>query len=292
MAYNQRNRSLVTGFTVTDIPMNQSDDGISPAWRAIDSFERVIGLMNSKHLRVLVVAAVFLSGVFLAAPPANALSFTPSESEWVVWPDYCRARYVVSGAGKSSVFKSRVSPAVVAQHKARVGAEAWYWLHHYCAARAYITRAANEESDTKTEQWLREAESNAMGQYERIGNMDTLFIDVTISIAQIHIQRGNNDAALRFLNQAIHAQPTVSSPYALASMIYRKTGEPRKAVQVLQKGDTALDGQSAEIHYFLGHIYIELSELDSAADHARRAYELGYPLPGLASKLRRLGRTL
>ena len=41
-----------------------------------------------------------------------------------------------------------------------------------------------------------------------------------------------------------------------------------------------------------GLIADDVNNLDSAVLHAQRAYELGYPLPGLASKLRGRGRFL
>jgi len=41
---------------------------------------------------------------------------------------------------------------------------------------------------------------------------------------------------------------------------------------------------------FLGLFDLDANDLDSVVKHARRAYELGYPLLGLTSKLRGRGR--
>ncbi len=44
-----------------------------------------------------------------------------------------------------------------------------------------------------------------------------------------------------------------------------------------------------EPHYNLGLLYIETKNYSLARKHAKRAYELGYPLPGLKNKLEKLG---
>jgi len=250
-------------------------------------------MMISMAPRNALVVAVFACCMFVfAMPRAHALAFAPTEAEWLAWPDYCRARYVESGAGQDSKFRNSVSPAVVAQQRARVGAEAWYWLHHYCAALSYMSRAAATQDELRAERLLRDAELNAMGQYQRMGKDNFLFPEVMVTIAQIHWQRGDANRAHSFLEEAMQAQPTAASPYAYAATLYRQSGEPAKAIAVLLRGDAAVNGQSAELHYFLGHAYIDVDELDAAVNHAKRAYDLGYPLPGLAVKLRRLGRTL
>lgn len=53
--------------------------------------------------------------------------------------------------------------------------------------------------------------------------------------------------------------------------------------------DTA-NGESAENHYHLGMLNLESADLNAGVAHATRAYDLGYPLPGLREKLLALGR--
>jgi Tfp pilus assembly protein PilF len=50
-----------------------------------------------------------------------------------------------------------------------------------------------------------------------------------------------------------------------------------------------LTPDSPEVHYNMGLLYCDLGKLELARQHADRAYELGYPLPGLRNRLRRLG---
>ena len=47
--------------------------------------------------------------------------------------------------------------------------------------------------------------------------------------------------------------------------------------------------ESAETHYNLGLLYIQLDSLDKSYEHAEIAYSLGFPLSGLRDKLIKLG---
>lgn len=241
--------------------------------------------LNACLVSILVVLALLAD-----SRPAFALAFSPTELEWNAWSALCRARYTVSGAGAGSKFANRVSKAEVATQEAEIGNEAWYYLHHYCAALVYLSRAQNAESEIDAKKWLREAKVNLIAHYQRISKTNRMFSEVVIALARVYREMGDTTAALNYLEESIRHQPEASSPYALAALFYRKDGSLDSALEVLLKGNAATDGTSAELHFLLGHIYIDLGDLDSAVAHAELAYELGYPLPGLASKLRRLGR--
>ena len=47
--------------------------------------------------------------------------------------------------------------------------------------------------------------------------------------------------------------------------------------------------QDATTHYNLGLLYVKRKDLDKARDHARQAYALGFPLPGLRQQLQAAG---
>jgi hypothetical protein len=46
---------------------------------------------------------------------------------------------------------------------------------------------------------------------------------------------------------------------------------------------------SAEFYYTAGAVYLDNGQGDAARDFAIKAYDLGYPLPGLKRKLQHLG---
>lgn len=80
---------------------------------------------------------------------------------------------------------------------------------------------------------------------------------------------------------------------AMVQMIYGmylvkqgKSGDgATKLGQALQ-----LAGDNANVHYNLGLAYFDLKDYDKALASAHRAYELGFPLPGLRNKLEKAGK--
>jgi tetratricopeptide (TPR) repeat protein len=71
--------------------------------------------------------------------------------------------------------------------------------------------------------------------------------------------------------------------------IYRyKSGDSDRA-ELYWKQALQNDPNSADAHYNLGLLYVEESRFRDALEHATKAYDLGYPLPGLKGKLIRAG---
>ena len=223
---------------------------------------------------------------------AAALDFKLNEAEWLTWPDYCRARYLVSGAGRKSNYVGRVSAAEIDKHRSLLGAESWHWLHHHCAGLIYIDRARLATSDRERRILLDRAQNNVAGQFNRTPRDHWFYAEVAITLARIHRSRNELPKALEFLKDGIAAHPTYAASYSLASVIYRDMDDLVQARDILLQGNEATGGKSAEIHYFLGLVFVDRREFELAVDHAAKAYELGYPLPGLRSKLQRLGYDL
>ena len=51
-----------------------------------------------------------------------------------------------------------------------------------------------------------------------------------------------------------------------------------------------LNPDSADAHYNLGLLYVQKADYEQALEHAHAAYARGYPLPGLRTKLEKVGR--
>src|SRR5690606_14457232 len=103
--------------------------------------ERVMAAIRARAARLFRYA---LAASLLGAIPrlGLGLAFAPTEAEWIMWPDYCKARYVVSASGQDSAqFAGRVDAVVVKAWERRLGTEVWYSLHHYCAGMLIAERA-------------------------------------------------------------------------------------------------------------------------------------------------------
>lgn len=90
------------------------------------------------------------------------------------------------------------------------------------------------------------------------------------------------DRALRFRSDDAH----VRMVYGLHLVnLQNKTAAVEQLDKAIQLGDG-----DATLHYNVGLAYFDLKDYDRALAQARRAYGLGFPLPGLRDKLKRAGR--
>jgi tetratricopeptide (TPR) repeat protein len=80
--------------------------------------------------------------------------------------------------------------------------------------------------------------------------------------------------------------PLVRILYADELIRQGKREDAAEQLQVAEKES----GQSATVHYNLGLLYLDLKDYDRSVQHARKAYDLGAPLPGLKNKLAQAGK--
>ena len=80
---------------------------------------------------------------------------------------------------------------------------------------------------------------------------------------------------------------------AAAKMIYAiylaKKGRNTEALKQLN-GAVELDEDSANLQYNIGLVYFDLGKFDESLKYAHRAYQAGFPLPGLRDKLKKAGK--
>jgi tetratricopeptide (TPR) repeat protein len=223
---------------------------------------------------------------------APALVFTPTNTEWASWPPYCQARYVVSAAGADGEFTNRVPQATVKAWQERLGDDVWYALHHYCAG-IIIEARAKLEPDKKHRDFLRQ---NVLGEYrftyDRIPASHPFRAEIAGRMALVYEDLGESENALAVVDKAIEECGTCASAWQAKAMLFRSQNKLEEARKVLEEGDRATEGKSAEINYFLGLVLLDLKDWDEAQARARKAYELGHPLPGLRDRLAKAGHPL
>lgn len=236
--------------------------------------------------------AAALACAMLLPQPAHALSFYPTESEWVVWPEYCQARYVVSAAGSDTIYARRVPQSLVKSWEARLGSEVWYSLHHFCAGLILSERARLETDKTKREFQLRNVIGEYSYSYDRMPQGHAMRAEIAARLGLVYRDLGELDAAVQFLDRAIEDCPTCAVGYLSKAIFHRSRDELPQARAVLEKGVEATGGESAEVHYNLGLVLTAMKDYEAARIHARKAYERGYPLQGLRKQLAKAGHPL
>ncbi len=233
---------------------------------------------------------IFLGPWFAWNQASASLTFEPTADEWATWPPFCRARYAsLAFQIQGTELTGQISAPEIEQWRNALGST-FEHVHHYCFALGDYRRAMSEIDNQKRVFRLNDALGDAKYTYDRIKITDPLGPEIAALYAQIEFELGRADHARTLLNNAMNEKPDADRPYLVLSSIERKAGNLPNAIAVLEKGNSMTNEKSAEINYALGLMYVEQRNYPAAQACATRAYDLGYPLPGLKHKLQRLGQ--
>lgn len=232
---------------------------------------------------------IFLLGA-LYCVSAQAYEFVPTTAEFSSWPRHCQARYVTTDIGRQQPWSAGFPQAVVDQQIADIGWETFEKLHHYCAGIIWLNRSRLERDVATKKFYVRTARAEVLFTYQAMNKKHPIATNVMIALAQVCQANEDYACAEDTLGQAIDLHPSAAAPYSALAVMYRDQKKFDKAEEALIRGDEATEGKSPEINYNLGLLLVDMKDYDGAVERAKRAYELGYPLPGLKNKLVRLDK--
>jgi tetratricopeptide (TPR) repeat protein len=236
------------------------------------------------------VLPAFAAALCFVPRLAVAYDFVPTEADWAAWPRYCQARYASTNIGGQSEWAGTVPATEVANWRARVGVETFLHVHHYCAGAALFNQSRTTGDKQRKLFLLNLARGEVIYTYSRAPTGCALCGEIASTLARIEASAGNTTDAIAVLKTAIGSNPEDPRPYASLAMIYRDLKMFKESIQVLVDCNKVLGGESAEVHYNLGLLYLEVGDIDSALAHAHLAYARSHPLPGLRNRLQALGR--
>lgn len=241
--------------------------------------------------RQCLIVALLAVSLYIPAVESAKVVTEPTQLEWAIWPEYCRARFVASAAGRESMLGRDISKATVALWESKLGGW-WYALHHHCAGLLLTARARLEPEAKKRTYMLNTALREFRFTLARTPQTSQGYAETSIRAAFALQQLGDVAEALNMIDATLETNPTAAGAYAAKAMILRDKKDFESAIATLKAGNEALDGNSAELHYFLGLTYIDVGDYEAATAHAREAYALGHQLPGLRTKLASAGYSI
>jgi tetratricopeptide (TPR) repeat protein len=92
-----------------------------------------------------------------------------------------------------------------------------------------------------------------------------------------------------FFDRAIRFKPSDGVVRMIYGDYLQKTGQTDKALEQLKEA-VNLQPENPNINYNLGLFYMQKKDYEQAKIYAKKAYELGFPLPGLKNKLMEAGK--
>jgi tetratricopeptide (TPR) repeat protein len=236
------------------------------------------------------VSSFILVASLLSATAVMGYSYGPeSQAEWDGWPEYCKARFTVSLIGRrDSAFGSDIGPDVTERWKNELG-DCFGYLHHHCAAVLQLNRAQSARKAQDRNFALEAAIKEDKFAADNCPASNPFSANIATHMAMTFAEGGALAKANEFLDRAIQTHPSYGQSYLVKAALLKKSGKAAAARDVLLEGNEATNGKSAEIHNALGFSYLNSKEYEKAREHARQAYVLGFPLPGLRDRLAKAG---
>jgi len=229
---------------------------------------------------------MLLLGALGTAQNVFAFSFVPTAAEFQAWPLHCKAIYVGAMPDESAQFAHSVPSAAVKKWMKFAKEHGGAW--HYCAGIVQLNRARVEADPKKREYAYERAAAQAAFSYARTSPDKPFRAKMATIMAMAYRGLGKYEIATKILETSISEHPSYPDAYTALALIHRDANHKEQERDILLKGNEATGGKSAEIHYFLGLVYLDMEDIPAASKHAKEAYRLGYPLRGLMSKLKRL----
>ena len=219
---------------------------------------------------------------FFSAFKTLAFNFALSEIEFSTWDMRCKIAFFASGVGESSGFYRNMAPIQKADVMRFGGEAGGAW--HYCAGLIYLQRA-NNTSGKEREENLRRAAGEITYTAVRIPRNHQWYPEIYVDYARAKYLNDKKTEAFTILQQLITTHPTHSLAYTALAYYLKKENQLEQAISILQNVPEKLLTESAELNYFLGWYLMEANEYDAAVKHAKRAYDLNYPVPTLRQRL-------
>lgn len=103
-------------------------------------------------------------------------------------------------------------------------------------------------------------------------------------ISDLALRMKRPEEAEKLLTRAITMFPNQAPSHIIYGIFLQKTGRLDDAISQYERA-LAINPNDSESHYNLGLALLKKGQHQAALEHAQKAYELGYPLPGLRNKL-------
>ena len=92
-----------------------------------------------------------------------------------------------------------------------------------------------------------------------------------------------------YFDRAIRFTPDDATVHTLFGVYLMRLGKPTNALQEFETAER-LGDDSGNLHYNFGLAYFEARDYEKSLAHAKKAYSLGFNLPGLKEKLSKAGK--
>lgn len=249
-----------------------------------------MSLLKTLQRSLAVRSALLLATVAMASSmPANAIDVQPSEVQFFLLPEYCKAKLADSPQNRQGRWNVRlpVNEQRIDYWRAQIGAD-WPHLGQYCGGLIYLSMA---QSPTE----IRRSRDTAAGLFQRaagaIGTArdqvtpgSALWAEMGVKQARALEGAGNREAALNRLVELQQLVPENTDVYVALGQTLKRGGQLRDAIAILEEGleNVRNDGP---LLFYLARYYYAAGDIQRAAELLPQAEEKGMKMDSLRERL-------
>ena len=218
---------------------------------------------------------------------ASAYDFAPTELDFSLSPEYCKARFSVKGIRDLSGPWVRYSEAGINKWASIIGPD-WRHLHHYCTGKVLLTRLQTQQStafqgkELGGKYWRAAEEMEYALKRSSVGS--PLYNTMSIDYARAIEGMGKPDDAVKILVKLRESSPKDVAVYIALAQTLKRAGKTKDAIAVLEKAPVGSRSKGA-IDFWLAHFYSDVGNLEKARHYAELAENAGIKTDRLKKKL-------
>lgn len=241
-------------------------------------------------LNIKILSVVFVLILFFKSNHSFAFGVKLTTVEFNLLHRTCQLFYASTNAGRRHGFATNFSEDEL--RKANIQAEKTGGAWHYCAGVALLNRAQQTSHPIKKLGALRQSLEEIDFTARNIKPDNSMYGEVHLNRARALFQLDQTEKSREVLNKLIQTHPRYVPGYIELARQHDKQGKTNQAIDILNKVDPELQRSSADFNYFIGMYYFKTKNYEKAKYHAKAAYAMGYPLPGLRRMLREKGHAI
>jgi tetratricopeptide (TPR) repeat protein len=231
-----------------------------------------------------------LAAALLTLPPAVlAFSFEPSEKDYYLYPDFCKAKMSDFHRNRKGWWDTKfpINEAQIAFWSKAVGPD-WPHLHHYCAGLTNLSQANDVMWLRKSRLSARQRFGHAVRQIEytlsRSKPGHPLWEQMSLKYAEALGGAGQYADAMEALGEVLARNPKNEQAYALMGRLTKRRGNLNEAIAYLEQGLEA-GAKPGPLLFYLADYYFDLGDYRQAQAYMERAEAAGMKMDRLKRKL-------
>ena len=227
-------------------------------------------------------AFIFVSFCALMfAQSAHAFTFEPTELQYYLMPDYCKAKMSDFHRNREGSWSVRfpIDEKRIAYWKNAIGND-FKHMHHYCAGLVALSRAQTNPSSGA---W-RGAVSEISYTLSRSQPGSPLWKQMTIDYARALEGMGDGDKAMELLTQLVQRYPNNGDAYIALARTLERNGDLPGGIAVLEKGMRHVAKKGPLLFYLARYVY-DLGEVERATELTLEAEKAGMKMDSLRKHL-------